>query len=164
MSVIKMPSTNLQWATAQDKHLLQIMSWFPNERSVVMWGGPNIRFPFTEQTFKEDIKLKDIATYTIVDESENPLAFGQIYPRLGRCHLGRLAVNPDNRRQGLGQRLIASLCEIGNQTLNTQGYSLFVLSDNNSALNLYQKLGFRQAEYPKPLTLDNCLYLIKDED
>ncbi|MGB0495041.1 MAG: GNAT family N-acetyltransferase, partial [Kangiellaceae bacterium] len=91
----------------------------------------------------------------------NLLAFGQYYLRLGRCHLGRLVVNPELRGQGIAYHLINQLSEIGMSDLNTNSCSLFVFERNKNAIQAYAKLGFSVADYPEKMIMENCLYMVQ---
>jgi ribosomal protein S18 acetylase RimI-like enzyme len=88
------------------------------------------------------------ASFWLSDSGEL-LAFGQYYPRAGRCHVGRLAVNPARRGQGLGTRLIAALVELGAPKLGAEECSLFVSTHNLQAKRLYDRLGFVAVPYPE---------------
>jgi len=87
---------------ATETHAQQIMTWFPDEHSCRIWGGPAFRFPFRLETFLTDSKLADLPSYVLIREPAELCAFGQFYLRAGRCHLGRLAVAPTQRGRGLG--------------------------------------------------------------
>jgi ribosomal protein S18 acetylase RimI-like enzyme len=142
-------------------HLIEVMSWFPTEQALSLWSGPNFRFPLNLDTFKQDLKLETLASFALVSNEGDLLAFGQYYLRLEKCHLGRLVVNPDLRGQGISTHLIQQLMAKGKANLNTDTCSLFVLEHNKSAINAYTKLGFSFAIYPEEITLENCLYMIK---
>ena len=145
---------------AQQSHLPELMSWFPDRHSCAIWGGPEFRFPFTDDTFRQDLRLH-LPSYSVVGDSGELLGFGQYYDRVGRCHLARLAISPSHRGQALGEFLIRELCRIGCRELNVRDCSLFVMASNASALKLYRRLGFTEAQYPgdKP-SLTGILYMI----
>lgn len=130
-------------------HLREMMTWFPDREGCVTWGGPEFRFPFTEESFLEDSRLGELPSYALVGAGGELLAFGQFYLRAARCHLGRLAVAPAHRGRGLGRRLVVGLAELGCRTLGVEECSLFVVPENTVAAGLYEKLGFRPAEYPE---------------
>ncbi len=140
---------------------LLLMSWFEDKAALQIWSGPNVRYPLNQESFTEDIQLAKLDSYILEDEDNNLVAFGQFYERLGRCHLGRLVVNPIYRRQGFGELLIKKLGQKGQSTLGLKGLSLFVLKTNKVALALYRKMDFEITDYPEPLAIDGCLYLIK---
>ena len=146
---------------ADEDHVLTMLDWFPSALAAHQWAGPKFRFPFSKKSFLEDLKLSDIRSYQLMDGSKL-VAFGQCYNRLNRCHLGRLAVAPDRRNQGVGKQLIEKLSEEGKKQLNLSSTSLFVLSDNLAAVALYQHSGFVLENYPKPIPLENCWYMVRD--
>lgn len=138
---------------AQPHHIDSLMQWFPTAETAYQWGGPDLRFPFTAQSFVDDIKLATMASYSLVSDGGGEyrgklLAFGQYYLAYGRCHLARLAVAPDARGQGLGRRLIEELLAVGGEALGVAEYSLFVLDNNAAARNCYLALGFAPAPWP----------------
>jgi ribosomal protein S18 acetylase RimI-like enzyme len=156
-----MDNHTLQLIKATEAHAPQIMTWFPDEHSARIWGGPAFRFPFTSETFLADSKLAVLPSYVLVRDRGELCAFGQFYLRAGRCHLSRLAVAPTRRGRGLGTQLIQMLMQEGTKTLGVTESSLFVHITNTSALALYQRLGFTCAPYPEPaLMLADCHYMI----
>jgi ribosomal protein S18 acetylase RimI-like enzyme len=151
----------MQLIPAKTEHVKEIMTWFNNESELSSWSGPNFRYPFTLETFQHDLQLNKLNSYALVSLDNKLMAFGQFYLRLDRCHLGRLAVSPNFRGQGVAGLLMSSLCEIGHRELDTTESSLFVLADNNSAITAYEKFGFKQQDYPEPMPIKNCLYMTK---
>lgn len=134
---------------ATEAHVLGLMPWFPDARSCAVWGGPRFRHPFTAATFLEDICLRELTSLVMLDEAGAPCASGQYYRRAGRCHLGRLVVSPARRGGGLGTALIRGLAGEGVPRLGVDECSLFAAPDNEGALRLYDRLGFRTAVYPE---------------
>jgi ribosomal protein S18 acetylase RimI-like enzyme len=140
---------SVRFVRARRDHLRQMMAWFPDASSCALWGGPDFRFPFTEETFVADSRCGTLPTYSLVSESGTLLGFGQYYDRIGRCHLSRLAIAPDQRGRGLGARLIEGLIELGAPALHASECSLFVARTNPAARRLYERLGFTVAPYPE---------------
>ena len=154
---------HLKESTLADLKILK--NWFKQQHEVHEWGGPHMRFPFQHDRFLEDIRFNDLFSYSLF-HAERMVAFGQCYDRLGRCHLGRLVVDPEQRRKGFGIHLIEQLMRVGCQKLNTHSVSLFVLKNNNRAKNLYLKLGFEVQAYPGDdldMDLSEIDYLIKTQ-
>ena len=143
------------------EHALEIMNWFPEEDDCRQWGGPKMRFPFREKTFLEDIHWKKMPSYSAVTHEGSLLGFGQFYEKLGRCHLARLAVSPLYRGLGLGRTFIRALMQVGRKQLNTNRFSLYVLSNNAPAVACYQSVGFELAETPEEvMKMKHCVYMI----
>ncbi len=157
------------------EHLLQMMNWFSDDISLRSWAGPGFRYPYTQQSFTEDLNLEGLLSCSLINDNGDLVGFGQCYLRQGKCHLGRLVIGPEFRGQHCisghfsGEQyshiLIALLSELGChhlQVSNVPGnVSLFVLSHNLPALTLYLNLGFEEVQYPEPIGLDDCLYLVK---
>ncbi len=122
-----------------------------------------------EETFRKDVRLDDVPAWEIVSTDGALLAFGRYYLRLGRCHLGFLAVAPEVRGRGIGLKLVEDLCAEGERNLSFDEYSLFfdeyslfVWQDNAIAVGLYRKLGFVEAPYPEPSSgLAGMVYMIR---
>ena len=129
-------------------HLPLLQRWFPDGDSAFQWGGPGLRYPFTDATFHEDIRWGRMASWSLIDAADTLLGFGQYYLNHGRCHLARLAVDPARRGTGLGRRLIGELIQVGLRDLRVAECSLFVLNDNQPAIRCYRALGFARRPFP----------------
>ncbi len=151
----------MQFAAVYDDDITELMTWFSNDDQVRRWGGPSFRYPFTKEQFIIDLKLNELYSFGIFD-NQRLIAFGQYYNRLDRCHLGRLVVSPRWRKRGVGTALIEKLCTSGQQALGLSSYSLFVLRNNHSAVRLYQRCGFKEADYPETISIPDCLYMIRE--
>ena len=91
----------MRLVSSSKAHVREIMTWFPDQHALAQWGGPDMRFPFTESSFFEDIHWGKLPSYCAVSDEFGLLGFGQFYEKLGRCHLARLAIAPELRGQGL---------------------------------------------------------------
>jgi ribosomal protein S18 acetylase RimI-like enzyme len=141
--------------------LPDLMCWFEDADACRVWGGPSFRFPFTRDTFRADARLDSLASFALTTDDATLVGFGQYYLRVGRCHLGRLAIAPAHRGRGLGGSLVRELSRIGSADLGVGTYSLFVLPGNERAIRLYERLGFAPARYPEPDPLfDGCIYMV----
>jgi ribosomal protein S18 acetylase RimI-like enzyme len=129
-------------------HLETLKTWFPDKESARIWGGPDIRYPFTRAAFLEDIRWQKMSAYSMLDEKSRLTGFGQYYEKSGRCHLARLIVAPAVRSQGIGYQFIRQLMNIGMSELETNECSLFVMISNKKAIRCYTSLNFVTATYP----------------
>jgi ribosomal protein S18 acetylase RimI-like enzyme len=125
-----------------------LKSWFPDKEAGYNWCGPGFRFPFSHESFLQDIRWKKIPTYSLHNDEGQFIGFGQYYEKLQRCHLARLVVSPAQRSMGVGRRFISRLMNMGMKDLGTRECSLFVVNNNENALNCYKSLGFMKHKYP----------------
>ena len=140
----------------------QLMRWFPDADATRIWGGPDFRHPFNRHSFAEDIHWGRMATFSLRSPAGELAAFGQLYERLNRINLARLAVNPSMRGQGIGRRLVEMLMTAGPQMFACSEFSLFVYRDNIVAAKCYTSLGFKVATYPEKTALgEACDYLTR---
>lgn len=153
--------TMLQEATESDFD--EVMTWFPHKEAVDTWGGPRFRYPFTRESFLEDCHWPGMLSYVLAAGS-TVLAFGQLYERLGRINLARLVVGPEHRGKGLGRRLVEDLMAESRRHFDLDEFSLYVLRDNEPALNCYLACGFRITDYPEEEMADVCYYLTRPVD
>lgn len=140
----------------------EIMTWLPDAASVNIWGGPNFRFPFTPETFREDCRLDVMDSFSLRNTEGELAAFGQAYERDGRGHLARLISNPGLRRRGAGRRLIESIIASLEEEHDYEEYSLFVYRDNVPAYQCYLSLGFVVRKFPEGAPMpDKCYFLTR---
>lgn len=141
----------------------EVMTWFPDKESVMLWGSPYTRYPLNEETFIEDIYWDRIESRVCRGEQGELLAFGQFYPKLARCHLARLVVNPGFRRRGIGLSFIDQLMKHGGEQMGTSEFSLYVMTSNKPAWHCYKSLGYHMEPYPHgDPHLDNCVFMVAD--
>ena len=129
----------------------ELMSWFTDAAALRTWGGPDLRFPFTAASFREDSRVDSIDSFSLVSEGRSIAAFGQCYVRVGRCHFGRVGGSPRWRGQGLGTRRFRELAGWGVAEFGPRDRSLFVNRTNTEAHRLYLRLGFREETYPEAM-------------
>lgn len=154
-------SSVMKIINADREHAREIMGWFPDKESVILWGSPYTRYPLTEETFFEDIYWSRINSVVALTDDGEVLGFGQFYLKLGRCHLARLVINPKFRGQGQGAKFISELMRYASEQLDTSEFSLYVMTINKPAIAVYKKLGFNLAQYPHgDPKLENCVFMI----
>ena len=155
---------NESWALhrAAEADIDDLMSWFPTPDDIIIWGGPEFRFPFTRETFLEDTRFSRMASFSLRDPGGGFVAFGQLYDRDGRIHLARLVVKPAMRGKGIGKRLMNMLMEVGLSLYSADEYSLFVFRENPPAYECYRSMGFIVGDYPADMPYaDVCYYLTR---
>ena len=144
-----------------EDHFATLLTWIASYDDLVEWGGPDMNYSTNDHRLKTDLCSEAYLSFSLVSASNELLAFGQCYLRLGCCHLCRLIVSPSHRGEGIVKLLIEKISLEGMRTFNARSCSLFVYETNLSAIKAYLKLGFSVVDYPDEETLDNCLYMVK---
>jgi len=140
----------------------ELMTWFPDARSVDVWAGPKFPFPFDRQSFHAGCCWQEFASYGLRNPSDELAAFGQLGSRYGRSHLARLISNPAMRRQGVGRRLLESLIDVARRERDCAEVGLFVYRNNIPAYRCYRSVGFEVQDYPEGAPYpDLCYYLTR---
>ena len=148
---------------AADADFDELMAWFPDPDSVDIWSGPDFRYPLHAETFREDLRLDMMASWSLRGPGGEFAGFGQSYERTGRGHLARLVVNPSMRGRGVGKRLIKLMIDALEASHGYDEYSLFVYRHNEAAYRCYRSLGFGVVDYPEDAAWrDKCFFLTRE--
>ena len=149
----------MEFRLTQENDVLELSCWFKSKSDIKNWAGPKVEFPFTFEQFKKEIGFNIMTSYSLLENNEL-LGFVQVFDKYDSIHIGRVVIHPNKRGNGLGVILMEYLFETYN--ILNKSYSLFVYKDNIIAKNLYEKIGFKQAEsstnYEKE---NNCFYMKK---
>ena len=98
--------------------------------------------PWTRGMFMEELSRKDFAFFITGKIKNRIISYGGFWLVLDEAHLGNLAVHPDFRRQGIGERTLKEL--IGTAKSNkAKLMTLEVRESNEKARALYKKFGFK---------------------
>lgn len=195
----KMMASAVALVTAEPEHISQLLPWFSSQQAMMSWGGPGMRFPTNQVQFLRDIGWLRLASVALIPaqdvilpaNQQSVLGFAQIYSRAGRYHIGRVAISPEKRGEGLGQYFLQEVMNgirLGKDIKNieqvkanaahpegfmlnqafclpftAEAFSLFVLPHNTAAIRCYQALGFEEAMNPEPLPkgTPECLYMTR---
>lgn len=139
-----------------------VRSWFKNERDLMLWGGVSMQHCNCEQSFVSTLSKDNFISYSL-STNKRLLGFAQIqqHPQK-RVHLGRLAIKPNLRGQGLSHVLLAHLFTAAKKQFKANQASLFVYLSNTYAHNAYMKNGFVSTPLPKGMpTMQGCDYMLK---
>jgi ribosomal protein S18 acetylase RimI-like enzyme len=144
-----------------------VISWLRDADDCRRWAGPGVIYPPTVDSLVREISFTPDNSFSLDDQDEL-VGFAQLLRKTKqRLHTSRIIVAPHRRGDGLGRNLCRALIE---RTIEL-GYpqiSLYVYQDNQTAINLYQNLGFQERNKPredKPvkdtiymeLDLESCL-------
>ena len=100
----------------------------------------NYEFPWDEEIFKDCFR----ANYDlrVCEELDRILGYCIVSVGAGEAHILNISVDPAERRQGIGQKMLEYLIE----QLQGKAETLFleVRPSNTSAIALYKKIGFNE--------------------
>ena len=120
--------------------------WITDANLLFQFAGTEFSYPITEKQIEDyQHKNPDRKFYIGLNNVNEAVAFGEIIPQENNIpRIGRLLIgNPAERGKGLGTSFIHLLLATCKTQFQTNVVELFVLEDNLSAINCYQKMGFR---------------------
>jgi ElaA protein len=82
--------------------------------------------------------------HVYIKDKETILAYVRIY-KTDTMHIGRVVVNPDYRKQGLGKKIMAKAIDYITNTLQE---TTITISAQEYLLRFYQELGFKESGNP----------------
>ncbi|MBF0193694.1 MAG: ribosomal protein S18-alanine N-acetyltransferase [Magnetococcales bacterium] len=96
--------------------------------------------PWSTSMFLEELNLNSFCR-VLVDEYGDLFGYGVSRPQVDEWHLLTVGVDSKLRRQGYGKRLVVDVIRKAALNLD-KAVLLEVRASNNSAINLYKKIGF----------------------
>jgi ribosomal-protein-alanine N-acetyltransferase len=97
--------------------------------------------PWSRESFINELKTNVFARYFVAEKEKRVIGYGGMWLVLDEAHITNIAVHPDYRGRGLGERLMRSLMSFAVSSGAT-AMTLEVRRSNEAAKQLYRKLGF----------------------
>jgi ribosomal-protein-alanine N-acetyltransferase len=98
--------------------------------------------PWPDDAYRSEIETNRLATYVVATLRDEVVAFAGIWLMVDEAHITTFAVDPANRRRGIGERLLLTLLDVALQR-GAREATLEVRLSNVAARRLYEKFGFR---------------------
>lgn len=125
----------------------ELKGWFRNQREVMSWGGPLVRFPL------DDAQLLPMLGETLGRAPQRECWSALIGGKLAghtqavresssAVRLGRIAVAPRLRRQGIAREMLRRIIDRLLADHRISEITLNVYDGNEGARRLYRELGF----------------------
>lgn len=120
--------------------------------------------PWGVNEFFREVNYNRFSRYYVVELDNNIIGYIGSWFLSDIIHITTLAVHPDYRRKGIGEKLMNYILDIGEK----EEYKTCVLEvrvSNEKAINLYKKLGFKVDKIKKEYYPDNkedAYYMVKE--
>lgn len=98
--------------------------------------------PWTRDAFYSELVKNQFAYYTVAVSKGEVIAYCGLWVVIDDGHITNIAVDPEWRRQGVGEKLLKGSLELAVK-LGAERLSLEVRLSNTAAQNLYRKYGFQ---------------------
>jgi len=100
--------------------------------------------PWSRESFEQEIESNKLAVYMVLERDNIIVAYGGFWTIVDEAHITNIAVDPAQRRQGLGQKLVAAMI-VEIKLLGMDTATLEVRDSNTAARKLYSGFGFEDA-------------------
>lgn len=100
--------------------------------------------PWSRLAFLSELLENERAVYLAARQEGRIIGYVGMWRILDEGHITNLAVHPDARRQGVGRRLLQTLCDLA-QARGLHRLTLEVRVSNAPAQHLYESFGFLAA-------------------
>lgn len=110
--------------------------------------------PWSRDAFRRELEENIVARYLVLEDQGRVLAYGGIWLVIDEAHVTNIAVHPDARSRGYGERILRALMRLASDTCMGM-ITLEVRRSNAVAQALYHKAGFQDVGYRKRYYEDN---------
>ncbi len=117
--------------------------------------------PWSKEAFEDTIQ-KDMTIYIVAKKQGKVAGYCGLWISFDEADIMNVAVDAKYRRQGIAQQMLLFLMEQAKEK-GVEKFTLEVRESNQSAINLYEKLGFksvglRKNFYSKPTENANIMW------
>ena len=144
----------LKLASFSQDDFQRLIEWIPNATFAMQWGGPAFTYPLTTEQLESYIKganEPNASTYVfkVIDEFTNEVighvSLGNVDRKNGSARVGKVLVGSTNSRgKGYGTQLMNAVLTFAFKQLKLQKVTLVVFDFNTSAIQCYEKVGFKR--------------------
>jgi RimJ/RimL family protein N-acetyltransferase len=145
----------------------EMARWFVDLASLAEWGGPEVRFPLTNEQvaawIAERSNERPRTCLTAVDGRDKPTGHVQILrdPPRRWARVGRFGIAPAERGKGFGRALFDEAVRMAFVDLDVEHLALAVVPTNERARRLYFRAGFRdEGVAPRSWTVGGKAYIM----
>ena len=140
----------MSWALRkfETRDIAELFSWFETERDVLQWAGANMSWPLKRSEMKAlirqhrgDAPVREVWAVCNGEATVGHFQLG-LNRRLRTAGLGRVAIHPLLRGQGLARDLIAIILSQAFSHAWVHRADLLVYDNNTAAFAAYKQAGF----------------------
>ena len=110
--------------------------------------------PWSRAAFEKEITENRCARYLVAERGGQVVAYAGMWLVIDEAHITNIAVHPEARNRGFGERLLRALMRLASDT-GMGMITLEVRRSNEAAQALYRKAGFQDVGYRKRYYEDN---------
>ena len=100
----------------------------------------SLKVKWSVKDFKKELENR-LARYFVAIQDDTVVGFGGMWVIIDEAHITNVAVHPNHRRSGIGDKLLRCMYKFCADN-NIIGITLEVRENNLAALNFYKNLGF----------------------
>ena len=104
--------------------------------------------PWSRKDIEDEIRINKLALYFVAVDGDEVLGYGGMWHVVNEGHITNIAVNPAQRRNGVGSLLLEEMIRIAVEK-EMIGLTLEVRVGNEAAQKLYSKYGFKPEGFRK---------------
>lgn len=101
----------------------------------------SFKTPWSHEAFTYELNSNKCARYRVIINGERVVAYGGMWIMIDEAHITNIAVHPDFRGMGIGDRLLGDMVEYA-KSEGATSMTLEVRKSNAPAIGLYDKYGF----------------------
>lgn len=131
------------------EHYGKLISWIPDGRFLLQWGGPSFTYPLTVEQIEKLVAADNLLCYT-VKAGETVIGHAEIRldERNNEAALCRVLIGkPSALGKGYCIHIINTLLKICFTEHNINRVKLNVFDFNHGAIKCYEKAGFAKYEF-----------------
>lgn len=110
--------------------------------------------PWTLDSIKKELMINGSARYATARINKRCIGYGGVWIILDEAHVINIAVHPEYRGIGTGEKILQALIEMC-KLENVREMTLEVRKSNIAALSLYRKFGFIEEGIRRKYYVDN---------
>ena len=104
--------------------------------------------PWTREDFVKEVEANKMAVYKVALVDDRVAGYAGMWHIVNEGHVTNIAVSPDYRRMGIGEKLLKALFDVAEER-EMIGITLEVRISNTAAQKMYTKNGFKPEGFRK---------------